>query len=283
MIRTITALSFVVSAVAQCGPAKDKPYPPGSTTCPTGPPPGGLNTAVVACKNPTCASPPCAIALLGDVGCTTVAGTETYKHELIEAGGQVPSNSHIHGPFEAGFTATQKTIIENWGCADASVAYDPAGGKDISIAEAILAHACNIVFPRIEGTTYYGVVGQCGGHTHDYHFHRAFKCLYKEEGTHSTKVGVAGTWNVYGKWEDYSNSMLPYLDACGGHFGKTPESPSADVYHYHTQDRPPFTLGCHGPSASGGLVPSSQIAGCAFCRCCDTTAVDVMMCCDFGK
>jgi len=209
-----------------------------------------------ACVNPTCSSPPCAAAKLGDVGCTTVSGTEQYKHELIRAGGTVASNAHIFGPFEAGFTSQQASIISNWGCSDPSVVYDSEGGKDIGIAEAHVAHMCNIEFPRLVGTTYYGVVGPCGGHTSDYHFHRSFSCLFSETGTHSTKVGVVGSWNIYGKWEDYSNSRLPYLDACGGHFGPTPES-TENVYHYHAQDKAPFTVGCHGPAGDGGLVSIS--------------------------
>ena len=55
------------------------------------------------------------------------------------------------------------------------------------------------------------------------------------------------------KWEDYDLQRLPLLDACGAHIGPTPES-STPVYHYHVQDQAPFTVGCHGPSQSGGLV-----------------------------
>jgi hypothetical protein len=65
---------------------------------------------------------------------------------------------------------------------------------------------------------------------------------------------------MYGKWEDYDKKMLPLLDACGGHFGPTPDSNGELVYHYHVQDKAPYTVGCHGPSADGGLV------GIAECR-----------------
>ena len=51
-----------------------------------------------------------------------------------------------------------------------------------------------------------------------------------------------------GKWE--ATSTLPELDACGGHFGYTPESPSTLVYHYHVQASPPFTFGCFGPATN---------------------------------
>eukprot|EP00930_Biecheleria_cincta_P076112 TRINITY_DN6331_c0_g1_i2.p1 TRINITY_DN6331_c0_g1~~TRINITY_DN6331_c0_g1_i2.p1 ORF type:complete len:399 (-),score=30.46 TRINITY_DN6331_c0_g1_i2:310-1446(-) len=217
-----------------------------------------LHLAAAACTNPTCSSPPCAAALLGDVGCTTVSGTETLKHELVAAGGTISSNAHIYGPFEAGFTSKQDSIIKNWGCSTPSVVYDADGGKDINVAEKFVAHACNIQFPRTVGTEYIGVVGPCGGHTGDYHFHRSFSCLYSEAGGHSSKVGDVASYSMYGKWEDFAGNKLPFLDACGGHFGPTPESSGANVYHYHAQDRAPLTIGCHGPSASGGLVGISQ-------------------------
>lgn len=40
---------------------------------------------------------------------------------------------------------------------------------------------------------------------------------------------------LYGKWEDWVNATLPSLDACGGHYGATPDSNGAEVYHYHVQ------------------------------------------------
>ena len=224
-----------------------------------GPPPTGCGsgtssgTSSATCTNPTCSSPPCGAPLLGDVGCTTVSGVESYNHELLSAGQTIASNAHIYGPFEAGFSSQQQSIIENWGCTDASVAYDTEGGTDIGTAESKVSKACNIVLPRVVGNTYYGVVGPCGGHTNDYHFHRSFSCLYSETGAHSTKVGVVAGHDMYGKWEDYDNQRLPLLDACGAHIGATPES-STPVYHYHVQDKAPFTVGCHGPSATGGLV-----------------------------
>lgn len=223
----------------------------GSGTGGTGPspPPGGT----AGCTNPSCSSPPCAAPLLGDVGCTSVAGTETYNHEMLSSGDTISSGAHIFGPFEAGFSSQQDNIISTWGCSTPSVVYDTEGGTDVGIAEKRVAHLCNIEFPRIVGNTYYGVVGPCGGHTNDYHFHRGFGCLYAESGGHSTKVGDVASHGIYGKWEDYDLKRLPLLDACGAHIGPTPDS-ATPVYHYHVQDQAPFTVGCHGPSQSGGLV-----------------------------
>lgn len=217
-----------------------------------------IGGGTAGCTNPSCPDPPCAASTLGDVGCTTVAGVEEYDHELLKAGDTIPVGSHIFGPFEAGFTSKQDSIIENWGCSDPSVVYDAEGGRDIGIATMEVAKECNVEFPRIEGSTYYGVVGYCGGHTADYHFHQSFSCLYEMTGSHSTAVGDIASYKMYGKWEDYDNSMLPYLDACGGHFGPTPESPDERVYHYHVQDKAPYTIGCHGPAANGGLVSVQQ-------------------------
>ncbi|CAJ1352227.1 unnamed protein product [Effrenium voratum] len=225
------------------------PAPPGPTTQA---PSGGGGTSG-SCSNPSCSSPPCAAPLLGDVGCTTVAGQVSYDHEMLKAGDTIALNAHIYGPFEAGFGAQQENIIKNWGCSDASVVYDNEGGTDVGTAEARVAYLCNIQFPRLSGGVYYGVVGQCGGHTHDYHFHRSFSCLYSLSGGHSSKVGVVASYSMYGKWEDYAQQRLPLLDACGAHIGPTPES-STPVYHYHVQDGPPFTVACYGPSSSGGLV-----------------------------
>ena len=96
-----------------------------------------LQAPVSACVNPTCASPPCAAQLLGDVGCTTVSGVAEYNHGLVQKGETIAANAHIYGPFEAGFTERQQSIIRGWGCTDPSVAYDSVGGKDIGLAERV--------------------------------------------------------------------------------------------------------------------------------------------------
>ena len=53
-------------------------------------------------------------------------------------------------------------------------------------------------------------------------------------------AGNDGTF-IYGKWEDYSNNILPALDACGAHFGVTPDSNGASIYHHHVQDFAPVS------------------------------------------
>ena len=98
------------------------PPPAGCGSGGTGPspPPGGGGGGSATCQNPSCSSPPCAAPLLGDVGCTSVAGAETYAHELLSAGDTISSGAHIYGPFEAGFTSQQDNIIRTWGCSTPS-------------------------------------------------------------------------------------------------------------------------------------------------------------------
>jgi hypothetical protein len=62
---------------------------------------------------------------------------------------------------------------------------------------------------------------------------------------------------LYGKYET-TGQKPTNLDACGGHYGPVPGitvgsdtyGASTNVYHYHTQDQAPFTVGCFGPVTS---------------------------------
>lgn len=69
---------------------------------------------------------------------------------------------------------------------------------------------------------------------------------------------MASGQGVYGKWEDFSNSLKPTLDACNGQWGKTPDSPDKDIYHYHITEHPPFTIGCYGPNDDNSPVTVQQ-------------------------
>jgi hypothetical protein len=55
----------------------------------------------------------------------------------------------------------------------------------------------------------------------------------------------------------------------------TPDSNGASVYHYHVQDRPPFTIGCFGPAADGGLVSVAECRGLYPSDCGDGDEVQV--------
>jgi hypothetical protein len=188
---------------------------------------------------------------LGTVGYTTVAGVDP-------SGTTLPVGEDIYGPFEAGFTSTQNNILEALGCADGNDGH-VVGGIDTFMAEQMVAHQCGITLPRFDGANYVSLLDQCGGHTREYHFHERLSCLFSASGVHSTQVGKApdGT-PLYGKWEDADNQVLPQLDACGGHFGVTPDSNGEEVYHYHVQDAAPFTFGCFGPNDDNTLVSVQQ-------------------------
>ena len=219
------------------------------------------SAALGGCVNPTLSSLPAAASLRQDNGCTYAAGTETYTDygdgtttttlTYAPTGSAVPSNAHIFNAFEAGFSSQQDNVISGWGCSTPSLLYDSTGGLDIGLAESKVRKICydsaKNSFPNVQSdNSYRGTVGPCGGHTGDYHFHGRYHCLYEQTGEHSTKIGDVGPFVMYGKWEHFTAKQLPQLDACGAHIGKTPDSPSKAVYHYHVQDRAPYGVGCYG-------------------------------------
>jgi hypothetical protein len=85
---------------------------------------------------------------------------------------------------------------------------------------------------------------------------------------------LAAGEDVYGKWEDFSEQVLPELDACNGHWGKTPDSPDKDVYHYHVSDLPPFTIGCYGPNDDNSHVTVQQCRD-AYSECSETADLEL--------
>lgn len=197
-----------------------------------------------------CDSPPCPAALLNDVGLTTVSGTDARSGVTLQVG------ENIFGPFEAGFGSSQDFILERLGCSRGSDGH-VAGGIDTYTAEQMVAQQCSVSLPRTEGNNYISLLDECGGHTKEYHFHERLSCLYSSEPAsgHSTQVGRGNDGRLlYGKWEDFDKSVLPLLDACGGHFGVTPDSAGEIVYHYHVQEFPPFTFGCYGPIETSSSV-----------------------------
>ena len=146
------------------------------------------------------------------------------------------AGENIYGPFEAGFSSRQDGILAPLGCAAGAV--NVPGGVDTLNAEQMVASMCGVVLPRYEGDEYLSLLDLCGGHTRDYHFHEKLTCLYANEGSHSAKIGemMDGKF-LYGQWEDYSLSLLPQLDACGGHWGVTPESAPLEVYWPRSSNR----------------------------------------------
>jgi len=208
-----------------------------------------------------------AASMLGDVGRTTASGTDSRSSKSFVPG------ENIYGPFEAGFGSQQDNILGTLGCSPGSLGHI-AGGIDTETAEQMVAKQCSVTLPRVQDNRYISLLDECGGHTEMYHFHEKMVCLYSATGGHSAKIGD-GLDNkpIYGKWEHADNSQLPQLDACGGHYGRTPESPGAEGYHYHVQAKPPFTIGCFGPNDDGSLVSVAQCRG--FYTGCDGNLVTV--------
>lgn len=204
-----------------------------------------------------------AVPTVGNAATTTVTATTPMNGN--GAGWSVtdtslPVGTDIFGPFEAGFSSAQDGVIRNqFGCSTPSACYS-SGGWDTRFAQGQCAGQCGVTLPRWESGRYYGFADTCGGHT-QYHFHQNMNCTgwATETSGHSARIGVgtdSASTPLYGAYESYPN--MPSLDACGGHFGTTPESPSTPVYHNHVQEHPPFTYGCYGPNAQGGLVTIAQ-------------------------
>jgi hypothetical protein len=96
--------------------------------------------------------------LLGDVGRTTVGGTDARSGTTFLAG------ENIYGPLEAGFGAQQNNLLSALGCTDPTHGH-VVGGIDLTTAEGIIANGCGITLPRIEGNSYVSLLDECGGHT----------------------------------------------------------------------------------------------------------------------
>ena len=199
----------------------------------------------------------------------------------------------------------QYDILSELGCQPGWLGYVD-GGIDTAMAQNMIAHQCGVELPRYDerfiggAAQFVSLLDECGGHGGrlNYHFHelcdkgqRRGGCLSDKEHNFLTAKGhsppiaeetrerVDSSQKIYGKWEKYSETVrdlnnnfvleLPQLDACGGHFGFTPDTHYQYSYHYHVQENPPFVLGCYGPGsahddASGQEVPA--LVSTAMCR-----------------
>ena len=219
-----------------------------------------------------------AAALLGTVGYTTVSGTDPYTTSIV-----APIGTTIAGPFEAGFDEIIDDLLSWLGCDPPSLGYLDGGMNTQTSLEAV-AHQCNASLPKVVGGEFISLMWSMGMHSPpntdgctsppggidgyaacddpSYHFHQNFTQLYSlaAEG-HSTQIGESAPTAVdvmplYGMFED--TNKLPLLDACGGHYGYTPDSLTTSVYHHHVQERAPFAFGCFGPNDDGSLVTVQQ-------------------------
>eukprot|EP00325_Prymnesiales_sp_UTEX-LB-985_P009750 CAMPEP_0174694326 /NCGR_PEP_ID=MMETSP1094-20130205/951_1 /TAXON_ID=156173 /ORGANISM="Chrysochromulina brevifilum, Strain UTEX LB 985" /LENGTH=310 /DNA_ID=CAMNT_0015890551 /DNA_START=74 /DNA_END=1003 /DNA_ORIENTATION=+ len=202
-----------------------------------------------------CTDPPCAASLTNNVATTTVSGSTTDTQFVV--------GENVWGAFESGFGADEAAELDKL-CGNTNVASSDLhiqAGIDVYTAEQMIAETCNVELPRLVDGEYFGLLDECGSRTtnNNRHFHSGLSCLYANAATgHSPEVAEVNAevdgvkQKLYGKWEDYnpgtSTYILPAVDACNGHFGVTPDSAGAKVYHYHVTDLPPFTVGCFGPA-----------------------------------
>ena len=272
LLAVAMAILSTQTVSAQCGPDQSKPYPPGQTTCPSGPAgggPAGGGTGAGGGGSSAYISGvvPQAAGLRGEIGTvdkpvdsskTLIYGPFEVSHRVRDARVQRwavavmslcrPAGFQAeHAPEaqcadthpQAGFSATQTTQFF-----DCNPGITVPGGIDTLTAEQMVIKTCNVPDKSL--------LDACGGHATPYHYHERMTCLYSSDPAsgHSTRIGTMKDGKgLYGKYE--STGALPTdLDACGGHMGVTPDSSGNKVYHYMAQDKPPFTLGCYGPVSS---------------------------------
>lgn len=154
---------------------------------------------------------------------------------------------NIYNALEAGFSAGQACIRGYGSC--------PAG-VDLATCESELEQECGT-----RNVNYGMLLDTCSGHAIPYHYHMDLACNYAKDqvgGGHAPLVGIAlDGRGIYGLWEKDGKAPTD-LDACNGHWGPVPARtidgvtyPAADwVYHYHTSEDAPYTLGCYGPVTS---------------------------------
>ena len=174
----------------------------------------------------------------------------------------IRGGENIYGPMDVGVSQGQACTNGLGQC--------PAG-TDIGVCESSLFVQCGRV--NVQDQKF---VSDCGGHAQPWHHHCNLTCEYDQsaETGHSLLVGVMlDGRGLYGMHET-TNTPPADLDACGGHFGSVPATtvggttyPAAtNVYHYHTQQKPPYTIGCFGP------VYSMQQAKSLYATCDQVTA-----------
>ena len=173
------------------------------------------------------------MALLGTIGHTSLP---VLPHKAWMSTAPGDAGEDIFGLFENGFGAAQNNILAALGCANPADGHVGAG-FDTVFAESMIARQCGIELPRFDGDEYVSLLDLCGGHTNEYHFHERLSCLYDVEPGHSPLLGLLTDGSaIYGTYED-TDEEAGGLDACGAHFGPTPDSDGEAVYHYHVQEK----------------------------------------------
>ncbi len=91
----------------------------------------------------------------------------------------------------------------------------------------------------------------CDGHPEErgvYHYHNLSKCLKDKPNKkgHSEIMGFAiDGFGIYGKYSNHKKITNEDLDGCHGHKHKISWlGKEQEMYHYHSTDEYPYTLGC---------------------------------------
>lgn len=171
---------------------------------------------------------------------------------LLSNIGYTLNGVNVYGPFEAGFSLGSACTVSA-GASDA--------GVDVVAAEQEIYYQCT----NAGGTTTQMFMDDCGGHAQPYHIHRDPVCEWNttalnalsSTGHSSLAALMLDGRGLYGRYET-TGTKPTNLDACNGHTGPVPaytngsiSFPAAtNVYHYHSSDAAPFTVGCFGPVAS---------------------------------
>ena len=198
------------------------------------------------------------------------AGALSYAHEISEtAGSTIASNAHIYGPFEPWvLRSTATTSSRAGGARRRRRAYDTAGGLDLGpmiFQVASASRSATNLWRRIR--RHRRVVRWTHRRLSLSRWVRVLREWFGDALDQGGRSSVA-------ERRDHSRTTpegRAYLDACGGHFGTTPDSPSTSVYHYHIQRDAPFTLGCHGRTTRAVWSPSRS-AGRSIPACSGTTS-----------
>jgi len=232
---------------------------PSPDPAPAPPPPSPHGGAPIP-DSPECPATGCiasAAPLLHPVASTSANCTSP-------AGQTYGAGIGIHGPFLSSNQIWLAHVLSVLNCTDTSLAAVP-DGIDVRTIERIVGRACGAQLPLVDANgTRLGPLDACGGRAEgrsgSYHMHQGLGCLYDLDAAgHSNKVGEAldaARTPLYGKWEDRDGRLLPVLDACGAHFGITPDSTGMPVYHHHVSGLAPFTVGCYGPTADSSDSPA---------------------------
>lgn len=253
----VLLVCFAIQAGAQCGPAKDKPYPPGTTTCPAAPEGGdgtngGTTTTADFCD--ACGASASYLETIADDGGKkkrTITSSGCPNHYSVCTGKPKMAVCAEIGMEGSGTEAKDQkktthipaepvlaSAVEDIECKMGPVGIALNG---VSIYGGSVNQQCDKVDTN-DDTSEWTTFDMCAGHSQmagDYHYHFPPSCLIAQaEATnavtgdakgHSPQVGWSyDGFPVYGPLYT-GGSPVTGLDSCGG---REEEIPSLDKFKY---------------------------------------------------